>query len=101
MMKPLIIPAGILLIMVSCQNNNNTNNANTKNDEHCRKSSSVINGDTLNILGCNGREGIWVPQHDNELKDTIFYKNGKADILPEGWTTSNNRTRLLASGFKE
>jgi hypothetical protein len=100
-MKPLVIFSGILLFALACQNNNNTGDDGSKDKRHCKREQEVVNGDTLNILGCDGRQGIWVPRYNNELKDTVFYKNGKQEPLPAGWLKSNNYTSLRASGFKE
>jgi hypothetical protein len=97
-MKASVIYIGLALFVLSCQNNNPRNNDTLK---HCKRSLEVINGDTLNILGCEGRQGIWVPQPDNGLKDTVFFKNGKTEPLPAGWNLSNNYTCLRQSGFKE
>lgn len=38
----------------------------------------VVDKDTCNMTDENGkRQGKWVPNYDNDLKDTLYYKDGK------------------------
>lgn len=57
-------------IIVSC-NSNQINEAN----EHCPTSYELIDGDTVNVISCRGKQGKWVPSTSNKLQDTTYYKN--------------------------
>ena len=52
-----------------------------KNDEENHKGMTideyVIGKDTCNLTDENGkRQGKWVPNYNNELKDTVYYEDG-------------------------
>jgi hypothetical protein len=59
----------LLALTVSCNNNSK--------EKHCDVFSYEFNlkGDTVNLIDCNGKQGIWIPNHLNKLQDTVYYKN--------------------------
>jgi hypothetical protein len=58
----------LLVLTVSCDNK--------VKEKHCDISSYELSGkDTVNLIDCNGKQGIWVPNLLNKLQDTVYYKN--------------------------
>jgi hypothetical protein len=62
-----LLTALMTFIIVSCNNK--------QANEDCAGSFELINGDTVNVINCHGKQGKWVPSISNKLQDTTYYKN--------------------------
>jgi hypothetical protein len=75
--KTISTPLFILYVILlsSCNNSSHDHQGKTI-DEY------VISKDTCNLTDENGlRQGHWVPNYNNDLKDTLYYKDGK--VVPK------------------
>jgi hypothetical protein len=61
----------ILFVTVFCSCSSKSNHKGKTVDQY------VIGRDTCNLTDENGkRQGKWVPNYNNDLKDTVYYKGG-------------------------
>jgi hypothetical protein len=90
--------ATFLFLLNSCRNNSEEN----KKQINCTGDTfEVFFRDTLNVIDCHGKQGFWIPRNDNDLKDTVFFKNDKTDQSPAGWIKSNNYALIRKSWSEE
>jgi hypothetical protein len=100
-MKTQLIYISFSLLVFCCQNKEGAKTSGKESKCNYHRSMQVINEDTLNVVDCNGKQGIWIPHHDNDLKDTVFFKNDKIESLPVGWSKSNNYALIRESWSKK
>jgi hypothetical protein len=91
-------PGNSYILLNSCRNNSEEKN---KRMECAGETYEVFSMDTLNVMDCHGKQGIWIPRYSNDLKDTVFFKNNKMESLLSGRSRPKNYALIRKTWSKE